>query len=341
MTDRLSPTAMTDAEQHVLKVLRNLPSLPAAIVPGQLATPQLSAQQISRGLTLLRQRGAIVVAKFDQNKASTWMIISVSDAPECTARPERKPYSMTTDTAYYDRRYALMQQAVATAPKGRLVDVAMDLMGLQTSAAVARCRRKLESLGYDLADWHHAARAGTRAGLSLRKSCPPPPRHNTSPALRPAAEAPDHVLRRRTEWLADMRDVANEPGAIEQLCDRWQCSRDVVYGRIGALRNAGHDLSWWTPAPSRGFGDADAITAAASEVKPLPVVEIQAHASRYAAPVPWTMQAVAEIAGVPYMRARFVARAHGIPFTVTTLDEATALGLLSALGFTPRREVAA
>jgi hypothetical protein len=48
------------------------------------------------------------------------------------------------------------------------------------------------------------------------------------------------------------------------------------------------------------------------------------------------MQAVADVAGVTALRAMWVGRQHGIPFDAVTLDEATAIGLLSALGFAPK-----
>ena len=231
-----------------------------------------------------------------------------------------------------DHQYAMMMQAAATAKPGTLSRTAMELLGVGNESTVRLIRKRLEFQGYDMADWHAAAERGPGAHSSVRA---PRVQHKATPQhRRPAAEAPDHVLRRRTQWLADMRAVAAEPGAIEQLCVRWNCTRDTVYGRIGVLRNAGHDLTWWTPAPSRGFGDADAITAAA-EAKPLPVIETQVRPSRWSAPIPWTIQAVADVAGVTVLRAMWVGRQHGIPFGTLTIDEATALGLLSALGFTP------
>jgi transposase len=232
-----------------------------------------------------------------------------------------------------DHQYALMMQAAATAKPGTLTRTAMELLGVRHESSVRLIRKRLEFQGYDMADWHAVAALGPASHASVRA---PRVQHKATPQhRRPAAEAPDYVLRRRTEWLADMRAVAAEPGAIEQLCNRWNCSRDTVYGRIGVLRNAGHDLSWWTPAPSRGFGDADAITAAV-ETRPLPVVEVQARPSRWAPPIPWTMQAVADVAGVTVLRAMWVGRQHGIPFDTVTLDDAAALGLLSALGFAPK-----
>ena len=247
------------------------------------------------------------------------------------AAPGKKTVQSKNDT-----QYALMMQAAATAKPGTLTRTAMELLGVGNESTVRLIRKRLEFQGYDMADWHAVAERGPSAHASVRAPRVQPkatPQHR-----RPAAEAPDYVLRRRTEWLADMRAVAAEPGAIEQLCARWNCSRDTVYGRIGVLRNAGHDLTWWTPGPSRGFGNADAITAAV-ETRPLPVVEVQARPSRWAPPIPWTMQAVADVAGVTVLRAMWVGRQHGIPFDAVTLDEATALGLLSALGFA--RQVAA
>jgi hypothetical protein len=238
-----------------------------------------------------------------------------------------------------DHQYALMMQAAATAKPGTLTSTAMYLLGVRHESTVRLCRKRLEMAGYDMADWHRAAELGPSSHASTRA---PRPQPKAIPQdRRPAADAPDHVLQRRSQWLVDMRRVAEDPGAIEQLCERWNCTRDIVYGRIGALRNLGHDLTWWRLSPSRGFGDADAIHARATEVRALPVVEIQARPSRWAAPIPWTMQAVADVAGVTVLRAMWVGRQHGIPFDAVTLDESTALGLLSALGFTPCEQVAA
>jgi hypothetical protein len=233
-----------------------------------------------------------------------------------------------------DQKYDAMCRAARIAEPGTLICTAAELLRTASRNTVQTWAKRLRQRGYDMAEWDAAARAGRQAGPSMHRP-QPAPSYPLRQALRPAAEAPDYVLRRRTEWLADMRAVAAEPGAIEQLCARWNCSRDTVYGRIGVLRNAGHDLSWWTPAPSRGFGDADAITAAV-ETRPLPVVEVQARPSRWAPPIPWTMQAVADVAGVTVLRAMWVGRQHGIPFDAVTLDEAAALGLLSALGFAPK-----
>jgi hypothetical protein len=232
-----------------------------------------------------------------------------------------------------DHQYALMMQAAATAKPGTLSRTAMDLLGVRHESTVRLARKRLELAGYDMADWHRAAELGPSSHSSMRS---PRAQPKAIPQdRRPAADAPDHVLQRRTQWLTDMRHVAEDPGAIVLLCAHWNCTRDTVYGRIAALRNLGHDLTWWRLSPSRGFGDADAIHARATEVRALPVVEIQARPSRWAAPIPWTMQAVADIAGVTVLRAMWVGRQHGIPFDAVTLDESTALGLLSALGFTP------
>jgi hypothetical protein len=236
-----------------------------------------------------------------------------------------------------DRRYALMMRAAKEAPIGQLTRVALELFGATSESTIRNTRAKLEALGYDMADWHRAARASIAQGISHKQGRPrvsqPYPKRQE---LRSSADAPDHVLQRRTQWLTDMRRVAEDPGAIVLLCAHWNCTRDTVYGRIAALRNLGHDLTWWRLSPSRGFGNADAIHARATEVRALPVVEIQARPSRWAAPIPWTVQAVADVAGVTVLKAMWVGRQHGIPFDAVTLDEATAMGLLSALGFSPK-----
>jgi hypothetical protein len=300
---------------------------------------------VKRLIIRLRDAGFDLSA-YDAAVKARYKVQHITDAALDALRKGREKHraAVTAKAAHApaqsknDHQYALMMQAAATAKPGTLTSTAMYLLGMRHESTVRLCRKRLEMAGYDMADWHAVAALGPASHASARAPRPQPkatPQHRRS-----AAEAPDYVLRRRTEWLADMRRVAAEPGAIDQLSERWNCSRDTVYGRIGVLRNAGHDLTWWTPAPSRGFGDADAITAAV-ETRPLPVVEIQTRPSRWAAPIPWTMQAVADVAGVTVLRAMWVGRQHGIPFDTVTIDEATALGLLSALGFTPCEQVAA
>jgi hypothetical protein len=147
-------------------------------------------------------------------------------------------------------------------------------------------------------------------------------------------QAPDYVQARRVKWLADMRAVVDEPAAIELLCERWGCSRDVVHGRADMLRNAGHDLTWWRP--SRGFGTKKApVQASKVDPLPLPTVEAPKRQKRqiWAAEVPYTMQSIADIVGMPVMAVRFAARAHGIGFDRWCLPPDVAIALLAALGF--------
>jgi hypothetical protein len=49
--------------------------------------------------------------------------------------------------------------------------------------------------------------------------------------------------------------------------------------------------------------------------------------------MPYTMQSIAEIVGMPLIAVRFAARAHGIGFDCWCLPPDVALGLLAALGF--------
>jgi hypothetical protein len=295
---------------------------------------------VKRLIIRLRDAGYDLSA-YDAAVKARYKVQHITDAALEALRKGREKHraAVTAKTApapaqsKNDHQYALMMQAAATAKPGTLSRTAMDLLGVRHESTVRLCRKRLELAGYDMADWHRAAALGPSSHSSMRAPRPQPKAVRQD--QRPAADAPDHVLQRRTQWLTDMRRVADDPGAIVLLCEHWNCTRDTVYGRIGALRNLGHDLTWWSLSPSRGFGDADAIHARATEVRALPVVEIQARPSRWAAPIPWTVQAVADVAGVTVLRAMWVGRQHGIPFDAVTLDEATALGLLSALGFTP------
>lgn len=246
-----------------------------------------------------------------------------AELPPKAAAPKAAPVE-----SRHDQQYALLMQAAATAMPGRLTRTAMDLLNTQAESTVGCIVRRLKKAGYDMGDWDAAGRVGQAMGSRMHRP-------------RAAVEVPEHVIARRAEWLTDMRVVTRMPGAIEQLADRWNCDRATVYNRIAALRGLGHDLSWWRPsARPNAPTPSPAPVVVAPPVLTLPVVEIQARPSRYAAPVPWTMQAVADIAGVTVLRAMWVGRQHGIPFETVTLDEATAMGLLSALGFTPHREAA-
>jgi len=120
----------------------------------------------------------------------------------------------------------------------------------------------------------------------------------------------------------------------DQLCERWGCSRDVVNGRAGVLRNAGHDLTWWRP--SRGFAvEKPLVKAEQVRLLSLPVAAARKREKRqiWAADVPYTMQGIADIVGMHVLAVRFAARAHGIGFDQWCLAPDVALALLAALGF--------
>ena len=239
-----------------------------------------------------------------------------------------------------DEQYALLMQAAQTAKPGHLIRIAQELTGLSEGGLQA-ARLRMESRGYDFSAWHFAAAQGLNASRQ-RQHAPPvrtvkPPVAKApapAPATAPTAPAPDHVETRRAKWLADMRAVADEPAPVELLCERWGCSRDVVNGRAGVLRNAGHDLTWWRP--SRGLAiekppvKAEQVRTLSSPVAPAPKRQKR---QIWAAEVPYTMQSIAEIVGIPVMAVRFAARAHGIGFDRWCLPPDVALALLAALGF--------
>jgi hypothetical protein len=181
---------------------------------------------------------------------------------------------------------------------------------------------------------------GVMSGMSFAalqaNAAAPAPLAPTAPAPAPTAPAtlPDHVETRRAKWLADMRAVADDPAPVELLCERWGCSRDIVHGRAGVLRNAGHDLTWWRP--SRGFAvEKPLVKAEQVRLLPLPVAAARKPEKTplWKPELPYTMQGIADIVGMHVLAVRFAARAHGIGFDQWCLAPDVALGLLAALGF--------
>lgn len=237
-----------------------------------------------------------------------------------------------------DEQYAQMMQAAQTAKPGQLGRVAQELTGL-SEGGLRAARLRLESRGYDFTEWHAIAAQGLIAGR--QRSGPRPAPVAAAPA-RVAAPvtpepAPDHVQIRRAKWIADMRAVADDPAPVELLCERWGCSRDVVNGRVGVLRNAGHDLTWWRP--SRGFNvEKPLVKAEQVRLLPLPVAAARKPEKTplWKPEVPYTMQGIADIVGMHVLAVRFAARAHGIGFDQWCLAPDVAVALLAALGFTRR-----
>jgi hypothetical protein len=245
-----------------------------------------------------------------------------------------------------EEQYAQLMQAAQTAKPGHLIRIAQELTGLSEGGLQA-ARLRMESRGYDFSAWHFAAAQGLNASRQRQHAPPvravkppvvkPPVAKAPAPALAPApapATLPDHVETRRAKWLADMRAVADDPAPVELLCERWGCSRDIVNGRAGVLRNAGHDLTWWRPSRSLAV---EKPPVKAEQVRTLssPVASAPKRQKRqiWAAEVPYTMQSVADIVGMPVMAVRFAARAHGIGFDRWCLPPDVALALLAALGF--------
>jgi len=236
-----------------------------------------------------------------------------------------------------DEQYALLMQAAQTAKPGHLIRIAQELTGLSEGGLQA-ARLRMESRGYDFGAWHFAAAQGLNVSRQRQHAPPvrtvkPPVAKAPAPTQTPT-QTLDHVETRRAKWLADMRAVADEPAAIEQLCERWGCSRDVVNGRAGVLRNAGHDLTWWRP--SRSFAiEKPPVKAEQARTLSSPVAPAPKRQKRqiWAAEVPYTMQSIAEIVGMPLMAVRFAARAHGIGFNVWCLPADVAIALRAALGF--------
>lgn len=231
----------------------------------------------------------------------------------------------------YPQRYAQLMKAARTAAPGYLTAMGMKLTGLSDTQIRASCVM-LRSMGYDMTSWDSAAKAGMgayqRQGIS-------------SEHKRAALNAPEHVQARRDQWYADAREVSGKVGAIGLLCERWNLQASTATARIYSLRKAGYNIDWWDPGQTRAIERSEEplnllMQASKMEPLPLPVVEAPQRQKRqiWASEVPYTMQSVADIVGMPVMAVRFAARAHGIGFDTWCLSPAVALGLLSALGFT-------
>jgi hypothetical protein len=229
-----------------------------------------------------------------------------------------------------EERYATLMATLPTILPGKLRH-SMAAAWNVCDSRVGHIVIQLRAAGYDMSEWDKAAwpctPAGRNQGRVQKKQTAP------APAQTPT-QTPDHVQARRVKWLADMRAVVDEPAAIELLCERWGCSRDIVNGRAGVLRNAGHDLTWWRPSRSLAIEKppvkAEQVRTLSSPVAPAPKRQKR---QIWAAEVPYTMQSVADIVGMPVMAVRFAARAHGIGFDRWCLAPDVALALLAALGF--------
>jgi transposase len=252
-----------------------------------------------------------------------------------------------------EQRYNLLMQAAHKARPGQLIRMATALTGL-SEAGVRGVRERLEARGYDFGDWDVAAAQGMAVGRSKQHPRPAPPmRRNTAsgntasgntasapaPAPTKPAYAPAHVLTRRAQWFADVREVSGKPGAIRLLCDKWNCEPPTAKGRIHSLKGLGYDLSWWDAHGGKADKAAE-VPLRAVRVEPLPLPVVAASKPGKAPPwkpeLPYTMQGIADIVGMPVMAVRFTARAHGIGFDQWCLAPDVAVALLAALGFTRR-----
>lgn len=230
----------------------------------------------------------------------------------------------------YPLRYAQLMEAVRIAAPGHLTAMAVKLTGLSEGQMQAN-RRALEHLGYDMSAWDRAARPSVSAGRGRGISGP----------KQTAANAPEHVKARRDQWYADAREVSGKLGAIGLLCEKWNLQPSTASARIYSLRKAGYNIDWWDPGHTRAMQPCEEplnLLMQASKVDPLPLPTVEASRRQkrqiWAAEVPYTMQSIADIVGMPVMAVRFAARAHGIGFDKWCLAPDVALGLMAALGFT-------
>ena len=267
-----------------------------------------------------------------------------------TGRPRGKAHDRD------EERYNLLMQAAHKARPGQLIRMATDLTGL-SEAGVRGVRERLEAQGYDFGDWDVAASKEMAVGRSKKRPSPAPPmRRNTAsgntasgntaptpakpaPAPTKPAYAPAHVLTRRAQWFADVREVSGKPGAIRLLCERWNCEPPTAKGRIHSLKGLGYDLSWWD-ANGGKVDKAAEVPLRAVWVEPLPLPVAAARKPEKTPPwkpgLPYTMQGIADIVGMHVLAVRFAARAHGIGFDQWCLEPDVAVALMAALGFTRR-----
>ncbi len=112
----------------------------------------------------------------------------------------------------------------------------------------------------------------------------------------------------------------------------WGVDRRKVYDRITGIRETGVDMSWWTPAPSRGFKRQ------ICRPQPVTIPRLMApvESPAYRPAVPWTLQGLALVTDMPLDKVFERAERMGIEaYANTMVDARTARLIMWTLGFTP------
>jgi len=320
----------------------------------------ISEKQVRRRANRLQEAGYDMDA-WNAKMASN--IGALSNQPEKVAVKVQRQKKITNE-----RYYAALMKALDTPDSYRIKDVAGDILGLSTRD-IRRIANRLKEAGFDMAEWEYAMRHNQSTAYKARKAAERVER----PVALPKHATPlnEACVLQRSQWLSDMRKVANRPEPRRELEALWKVPAKTAHSRITILRRAGHDLSWWVASPSNGFGNADkAMETRLEQIRQAQVTrkaiaeKIEQEANNPAsvskvitetkwAPktillgsisyveIPYTIHAIAEIAGVSLNRARFAARALEVPFSQIMIPNSTAVQILESLGFITKREVAA
>jgi biotin operon repressor len=312
-------TSMTRTVHHYPDRYAQLMHVARTAVPGTLLATAMAELGLSSTIAVTSLLKRLRKAGYDMSEWNAAAKKASQGAIKKGGRP----------LVNYPLRYAQFMEAVRIAAPGHLTAMAVKLTGLSAGQMQAN-RRALESLGYDMSAWDRAARPSVSAGRGQGISGP----------KQSAANAPEHVRARRDQWYADAREVSGRVGAIGLLCEKWNLQPSTTSARIYSLRKAGYDIDWWDPGHTRAMQPCEEplnLLMQASKVDPLPLPTVEAPKRQkrqiWAAEVPYTMQSIADILGMPVMAVRFAARAHGIGFDRWCLAPDVALALLAALGF--------
>lgn len=246
-----------------------------------------------------------------------------------------------------DAQYELLMQAAKESTTGNLLRTAARLLGGKSEEYVRTVRKRLEKEGYDMADWHAAARKGTGAGLAALEK--PQALATFAPNRRPRA-ARDHAADyakiqallptvKPGSLMMTMRDAFGfqDLGSVTQLRQ--------------ALERAGYDMSEWNRvAQTRSrasYEAAEAARAKRAAAAPVPRLVVDVLAPKYTPPlpaecrfdpVPWSIAGIAHVVGVSAEKVLSHARymcMHVEYGVATTVGDADARRLMAVFGFVP------
>lgn len=258
-------------------------------------------------------------------------------------------------STHLEQKYAII---VATLPRvlpGQLIETMRVALGYADRASVNKLVKALRAAGYNMSAWDETAKRSHTDSPAVKQSIARALEAKKASAKAKAAErglsvsqasriasraiverapiAPRMLVRDHLEqWLSDMRSVASDRSPLDRLMVLWGVDRRKVYDRIASIRETGVDMSWWTPAPSRGFRKQ------ACRPQPVTIPRLMApvESPAYRPAVPWTLQGLALVTDMPLDKVFERAERMGIEaYANTMVDARTARLIMWTLGFTP------